>query len=147
MWRTDRSACPPDSTASDWSLEINNTSLPSFAFDTSLHQLRADTLIQSKSDMHISMEQLSLTHDSLCETDILPPSTASDVSHVRSSPPKINAWDEKCDLQSHLANENALDRLLDRVQVRSCVFCNYKYVFMTIEVGVCASVVLRSWVT
>lgn len=87
-------------------------SLPSFTFDASLHQLRADTLIQSKSDLHVSMEQLSLTHDSLCETDIVVKPTDSDVSRMRSSP---CAQDEKCDL----AVENTLDRLLDRVQVRS----------------------------
>lgn len=111
------STCPPDTFASDC-LEPMDASLPSFAFDTSLHQLRADTLVQSKSDLHISMEQLSLTHDSLCETDIVAPPTALDVSLMRSSTSKSSAEDEKRDLTSHSSDENALDRLLDRVQVR-----------------------------
>ncbi|XP_057206628.1 centrosomal protein of 295 kDa isoform X5 [Triplophysa rosa] len=110
--RTNISTCPPDTSASDC-LEPTDASLPSFAFDASLNQLRADTLIQSKSDLHISMEQLSLTCDSLCETDIVAPPTASDVSRMRSSP---CAQDEKCNLVSHSAVENTLDKLLDRVQ-------------------------------
>ncbi|XP_056612962.1 centrosomal protein of 295 kDa isoform X2 [Triplophysa dalaica] len=112
MSRAHINICPPDTSASDC-LEPMDPSLPSFTFDPSLHQLRADMLIQSKSDLHVSMEQLSLTHDSLCEMDILAEPTASDVSRIRSSP---CAQDEKCDLASRSAVENTLDRLLDRVQ-------------------------------
>ncbi|XP_050984828.1 centrosomal protein of 295 kDa isoform X1 [Labeo rohita] len=72
--------------ASDW-LEPTDQSLPS------LQHLRADTLLQSQSELQISMDTLSLTHESLCETDTVAPPTAADVSLMPCSPFKEDCLD------------------------------------------------------
>ncbi|XP_016102973.1 centrosomal protein of 295 kDa isoform X2 [Sinocyclocheilus grahami] len=65
-----------DAEASDW-LESTDQSL------TSLQHLRVDTLLQSQPDMQISMDALSFTHESLCDTDAVAPPTAADVSPLK----------------------------------------------------------------
>ncbi|XP_065137806.1 uncharacterized protein cep295 isoform X2 [Paramisgurnus dabryanus] len=133
MCRTNLSIQPPDTSAFDW-LEPTDASLASFGLDSSSHhQFRADTQIQSKSDLQISMDQLCLTHESLCETDIVPPPTATDVSRMKYSPPATPVHDKSCDLvpqneglKPHLIStetsqhqpvkDNTLDTLLERAQ-------------------------------
>ncbi|KAK2881615.1 hypothetical protein Q8A67_018883 [Cirrhinus molitorella] len=72
--------------ASDW-LESTDQSLPS------LQHLRADTLLHSQSELQISMDALSLTHESLCETDAVAPPSATDVSLMPRSPFKEDRLD------------------------------------------------------
>nr|XP_055051767.1 centrosomal protein of 295 kDa isoform X2 [Misgurnus anguillicaudatus] len=131
--RTNLSIHPPDTSAFDW-LEPTDASLASFGLDSSSHhQFRADTQIQSKSDLQISMDQLCFTHESLCETDIVAPPTSTDVSRMKYSPPATPVQDESCELvpqdeglKPHLIStetsqhqsikDNTLDRLLERAQ-------------------------------
>ncbi|XP_067306073.1 uncharacterized protein cep295 isoform X2 [Pseudorasbora parva] len=47
-------------------------------------QLRADTLIEPRADLQMSMERLSLSHEALCETDVM--AALMDVSHMPRSP-------------------------------------------------------------
>lgn len=108
--------------ASDW-LESSDRSLPS------LQHLRADTLIQSQADLQVSMEQLSLTHESLCETDVVAAPAVMDVSRMPRSPLKTCLEEESLTPTVQLPSrevmpqhqsaveENVLSELLERAQV------------------------------
>uniref|UniRef100_A0A9J8C2F0 Centrosomal protein of 295 kDa n=1 Tax=Cyprinus carpio carpio TaxID=630221 RepID=A0A9J8C2F0_CYPCA len=74
--------------ASDW-LEATDQSL------TSLQHLRVDTLLQSQPDLQISMDALSLTHESLCDADAVAPPTAADVSLMPRSPLKTSLQEDR----------------------------------------------------
>ncbi|KAF4103748.1 centrosomal protein of 295 kDa isoform X2 [Onychostoma macrolepis] len=97
----------------DW-LESTDQSLPS------LQHLRADTLLQSQSELQISMDALSLTHESLCDTDAVAPLTAADVSLMPRSPlktaPDLTPQLPSQEVTSHLSAGNALTELLERAQ-------------------------------
>ncbi|XP_067222481.1 uncharacterized protein cep295 isoform X2 [Chanodichthys erythropterus] len=110
--------------ASDW-LESSDQSLPS------LQHLRTDTPIQSQADLQISMEQLSLTHESLCETDVVADPTVMDVSRMPRSPLKTCLQGESLTPTVQLPSqevtsatpqhqsaveENALSEFLERAQ-------------------------------
>ncbi|KAL0173499.1 hypothetical protein M9458_029467, partial [Cirrhinus mrigala] len=112
--------------ASDW-LEPTDQSLPS------LQHLRADTLLQSQSELQISMDALSLTHESLCDTDTVVPLNAADVSLMPRSPFKEDYLDLTPQLpsqevsphpepvsaetpQQSAVGGNALTELLERAQ-------------------------------
>ncbi|XP_051717499.1 centrosomal protein of 295 kDa isoform X2 [Ctenopharyngodon idella] len=110
--------------ASDW-LESSDQSLPS------LQHLRTDTLIQSQADLQISMEQLSLTHESLCETDVVADPTVMDISRMPCSPHKTCLQEESLTPTVQLPSqevtsaipqhqsaveENVLSELLERAQ-------------------------------
>lgn len=113
--------------ASDW-LESSDQSLPS------LQHLRTDTPIQSQADLQISMEQLSLTHESLCETDVVADPTVMDVSRMPRSPLRTCLQEESLTPTVQLPSqevtsatpqhqsaveENMLRELLERAQVES----------------------------
>lgn len=113
--------------ASDW-LEPTDQSLPS------LQHLRADTLLQSQSELQISMDTLSLTHESLCETDTVAPPTAADVSLMPCSPFKEDCLDlvpqllsqevsshpepVNAESQQSAGGGNTLSELIERAQVK-----------------------------
>ncbi|XP_073674056.1 uncharacterized protein cep295 [Garra rufa] len=84
--------------ASDW-LESTDQSLPS------LQHLRADTLLQSQSELQISMDALSLTHESLCDTDAVVPPAAADVSLMPFSPLKSTLQADSLDLAPQLPSQ------------------------------------------
>ncbi|XDV31599.1 hypothetical protein PO909_002582 [Leuciscus waleckii] len=94
--------------ASDW---LDST-------DQSLQLLRADALIQSQADLQTSVEQLSLTHESLCENDDM------DVSLMPRSPLQTRLQEESLAPAAHLPSqevmsaveENTLSELLERAQ-------------------------------
>ncbi|KAK7156992.1 hypothetical protein R3I94_006904 [Phoxinus phoxinus] len=94
--------------ASDW---LNST-------DQSLQLLRADALMQSRAALQVSVEQLSLTHESLCEADDM------DVSLMPRSPLQTRLQEESLAPAVHLPSqevmsaveENTLSELLERAQ-------------------------------
>ncbi|XP_051521584.1 centrosomal protein of 295 kDa isoform X2 [Myxocyprinus asiaticus] len=129
MCGTNMSVCAPDAFASDW-LEPSDPSLTSFGLDASFQHLRAETLMESQPDLHISMEQLSLTHESLCQSDIVAPPTAMDFScmpqeesptlkpqspskEVSSEPDSVST---ETPVHQSAVEENTLARLWERVQ-------------------------------
>ncbi|XP_051962774.1 centrosomal protein of 295 kDa [Xyrauchen texanus] len=129
MCGTNMSACAPDAFASDW-LEPSDPPLTSFGLDGSFQHLRAETLMESQPDLHISMEQLSLTHESLCQSDIVAPPTAMDFrcmpqeeiptlkpqspsKEVHSEPDSVSI---ETPVHHSTVEENTLSRLWERVQ-------------------------------
>lgn len=97
--------------ASDW---LDST-------DQSLQLLRADALIQSRADLHVSVEQLSLTQESLCEAEDM------DASLMPRSPLQTRLQEDSLAPAAHLPSqevmpaveENTLSELLERAQVES----------------------------
>lgn len=104
--------------ASDW-LESTDQSL------TSLQHLRVDTLLQSQPDLQISMDELSLTHESLCDADAVAPPTAADVSLMPRSPLKTSLQEDRPAAQMPSQEVSweppHLTELLERAQVESDV--------------------------
>ncbi|XP_056127235.1 centrosomal protein of 295 kDa-like [Rhinichthys klamathensis goyatoka] len=94
--------------ASDW---LNST-------DQSLQLLRADPLTPPRADLQMSVEQLSLTHESLCETHDM------DASLVPRSPLQTRLQEESLAPAAQLPSqevmsaveENTLSELLERAQ-------------------------------
>ncbi|XP_016383645.1 centrosomal protein of 295 kDa isoform X3 [Sinocyclocheilus rhinocerous] len=101
-----------DAEASDW-LESTDQSL------TSLQHLRVDTLLQSQPDLQISMDALSFTHESLCDTDAVAPPTAADVSLMPRSPLKPALQEDAPQMPSQEVSSEPpphLTELLERAQ-------------------------------
>ncbi|XP_077063625.1 centrosomal protein 295 isoform X2 [Siphateles boraxobius] len=94
--------------ASDW---LNST-------DQSLQLLRADALTQSRAALQVSVDQLSLTHETLCETDDM------DASLMNRSPLQTHLQEESLAPAALLPSqevmsaveENPLSELLERAQ-------------------------------
>ncbi|XP_042621736.1 centrosomal protein of 295 kDa isoform X3 [Cyprinus carpio] len=101
--------------ASDW-LEATDQSL------TSLQHLRVDTLLQSQPDLQISMDELSLTHESLCDADAVAPPTAADVSLMPRSPLKTSLQEDRLEPAAQMPSQEVswepphLTELLERAQ-------------------------------
>ncbi|KTF76133.1 hypothetical protein cypCar_00041545 [Cyprinus carpio] len=101
--------------ASDW-LEATDQSL------TSLQHLRVDTLLQSQPDLQISMDALSLTHESLCDADAVAPPTAADVSLMPRSPLKTSLQEDRLEPAAQMPSQEVswepphLTELLERAQ-------------------------------
>ncbi len=87
--------------------------------DQSPQHLRADTPLQTQSELQISTDALSLTHESLCDTDTVAPLTAADVSLMPRSPLKTAP-----DLtpSQEVTSHCTLTELLERAEVEC--FCN-----------------------
>uniref|UniRef100_A0A8C1Q1H9 ALMS motif domain-containing protein n=1 Tax=Cyprinus carpio TaxID=7962 RepID=A0A8C1Q1H9_CYPCA len=106
--------------ASDW-LEATDQSL------TSLQHLRVDTLLQSQPDLQISMDALSLTHESLCDTDAVAPPTAADVSLMPRSPLKTSLQEDRLEPAAQMPSQEVswepphLTELLERAQAAADV--------------------------
>lgn len=97
--------------ASDW---LDST-------DQSLQLLRADALIQSQADLQMSVEQLCLTHESLCENDdmdasLMPRSTHQTCLQEESFAPAAHLPSQEV---MSAVGENTLSELLERAQVES----------------------------
>ncbi|XP_052471870.1 centrosomal protein of 295 kDa isoform X5 [Carassius gibelio] len=79
--------------------------------DQSLQYLRVEPLLQSQPDLQISMDVLSLTHESLCDTDAVAPPTAADTSLMPRSPLKTSLQEVTSEPEPLLLTE-----LLERAQ-------------------------------